>query len=273
MAEAVGLAQTLKDINKQYGAGTIVQLSDHKASIPVNVISTGNKIIDDLTGINGVPRGRVVEVYGPEAGGKTTLCLQIIAEAQKMGGVAAIIDAEHALNIDYAQQVGVDTDKLLMTQPDNGEEALEIARMLIESGGVTVVVIDSVAALVPRAELEGEMGDAQMGLQARLMSQAMRKITHAVKTTDTCLIFINQTRDKIGVMFGSPETTTGGKALKFYASLRIDIRRISQIKKADVIIGQNVKVKIVKNKFAAPYRDAELPLVYGRGLINPEGKK
>jgi recombination protein RecA len=266
------LADAVKDINKQFGAGTLVKMSDHKAAASVSVISTGNKVIDGLLSIGGLPRGRVSEIYGPEAGGKTTLCLQVLAQAQALGGVVAYIDAEHALDINYAHALGVNVDEMFLSQPDTGEDALEIVQMLIKSGGITAIVVDSVAALVPRAELEGDMGDAQMGLQARLMSQAMRKLNGAVKTTDTALIFINQIRDKIGVMFGNPETTTGGRALKFYSSIRIDIRRISQIKKSDVIIGQNVKVKIVKNKFAAPYRDAEIPLIYGKGLINPEAK-
>lgn len=272
MSKEVQLEETLKDIKKQFGAGAVMRLSDHSAAEPINVISTGNKAIDAITGIGGIPRGRVTEIFGPESGGKTTLTLQAIAEVQKAGGIAAFIDAENALDITYAQKLGVNTDALLMSQPDCGEDALSIAEMLIRSGGVTIIVVDSVAALVPRAELEGDMGDAQMGLQARLMSQAMRKLTKVVHTTSTSLIFINQVRDKLGVMFGNPETTTGGRALKFYASLRIDIRRLSQIKKGDVIIGQNTKVKIVKNKLSAPFRDVEVPLVYGRGLINQETK-
>ena len=275
MSKEQQLEEAIKTIHKQYGKGSLRVMSDHSAAEPVQVISTRNKVIDDLTGIGGIPRGRVTEIYGPESGGKTTLCLQIVAEAQSHGELAAYIDAEHAMDVEYAHKLGVDVDKLLISQPDCGEEALEITLMLIKSGGVSVVIVDSVAALVPRAELEGEMGDAQMGLQARLMSQAMRKLTHAVKTTNTVLIFINQVRDKIGVMFGSPETTTGGRALKFYSSIRLDIRRISQIKKGENIIGHNAKVKIVKNKLSAPYREETIPLVYGQGLVNPiqkEGK-
>lgn len=260
------LENTLAEIHKQFGKGSVRIMSDHSAAEPVQVISTRCKAIDTISGIGGIPRGRVTEIYGPEAGGKTTLCLQIMAETQAQGGLAAYIDAEHALNIDYARAVGVDVDKMLISQPDTGEDALQIVEMLIKSGGVSTVVVDSVAALVPRAELEGDMGDAQMGLQARLMSQAMRKLVSAVKSTNTALVFINQLRDKIGVMFGSPETTTGGKALKFYASMRIDIRRIQQIKKSDTVIGHIAKVKIVKNKLSAPYRDTEVQLIYGEGL-------
>ena len=262
------LDDAIAEIKKRYGKGAILALNDHRASEPVEHISTGNKIIDDLTGIGGIPRKRVTEVYGPESGGKTTLCLMAIAEAQKEGGVAAFVDAEHALDKTYAQALGVDTDKLLVSQPDNGEQALEIVELLVRSGAVAIIVVDSVAALVPAAELEGDMGDAQMGLQARLMSQAMRKLTQVVSKTNTALVFINQVRDKIGVMFGNPETTTGGRALKFYSSLRIDIRRIAQKKKGDVVIGAMTKVKIVKNKMAAPYRDAEILLTYGKGFLN-----
>lgn len=275
MSKESQLEEVKKQINKQYGAGAVMVMSDHRAAVPINVISTGNKIIDGLTGIGGIPRGRITEIYGPEAGGKTTLCLQILAQAQKLGGIVAYIDAEHALNIDYARDVGVDVDKMLISQPDAGEDGLEIARMLTKSGGVSAIVIDSVAALVPRSELEGDIGDAQMGLQARMMSQAMRVMNAEVMHSDTAMIFINQTRDKIGQMFGNPETTTGGKALKFYSSLRIDIRRIGQIKKGDTIVGHTAKCKIVKNKFSAPYTSAEIPLIYGQGLINPipkEGK-
>lgn len=266
------LDTAIKDIRKAYGAGSIRVLSDHAASEPIEVIGTGNDLINEITGIGGIPRGRITEIYGPEAGGKTTLCLQIIAAAQRSGGRAAFIDAEHALDPEYARTLGVDVDGLLMSQPDCGEDALEIVLTLVRSGAIMVIVVDSVAALVPRAELDGDMGDAQMGLQARLMSQAMRKLTAAVKTSGTSLIFINQTRDKIGVMFGNPETTTGGKALKFYSSLRIDVRRISQIKKSDVIIGQTTKVKIAKNKLSAPYRTTEVPLHYGLGFQNGEKK-
>ena len=261
------LAEAITTIHKQFGKGSLRVMSDHSAAEPVEVISTRNKDIDNITGIGGMPRGRVIEVYGPEAGGKTTLCLQLVAEAQSKGGLAAYIDAEHSLDINYARALGVDVDKMLISQPDCGEDALEIALTLARSGGVMIIVIDSVAALVPRSELEGEMGDAQMGVQGRLMSQAMRKMIGAVKNTDTLMVFINQIRDKIGVMFGNPETTTGGKALKFYSSMRVDIRRISQIKKSEAIIGQNVKVKIIKNKLSAPYRDVEVELHYGKGFI------
>ena len=266
------LAEAIKDIKKHFGAGAITVLSQHSAAEVTEVISTGNEFINEITGIGGIPRGRITEIYGPEAGGKTTLALQIIGQAQQNGGKAAFIDAEHALDPEYARTLGVDIDSLLMSQPDDGEQALEIVLTLVRSGAMMVIVVDSVAALVPRAELDGDMGDAQMGLQARLMSQAMRKLTAAVKTSGTSLIFINQTRDKIGVMFGNPETTTGGKALKFYASLRIDVRRISQIKKSDVIIGQNTKIKIAKNKLSAPYRTTEVPLHYGLGFQNGEKK-
>ena len=262
------LDEAIAEIKKRYGKGAILALNEHRASDPVEHISTGNKAIDDLTGIGGIPRGRITEVYGPESGGKTTLCLMAIAEAQKAGGVAAMVDAEHALDLPYAKALGVDTDKLLVSQPDNGEQALEIVELLVRSGAVAIIVVDSVAALVPQAELEGDMGDAQMGLQARLMSQACRKLTQCVSKTKTALVFINQVRDKIGVMFGNPETTTGGRALKFYSSLRIDIRRIGQKKKGDVVIGAVTKVKIIKNKMAAPYRSAEILLTYGLGFTN-----
>lgn len=266
------LQAAINEVNKRFGKGTVMALSQHSAAEPVDVVSTGNSQIDEITGIGGFPRGRVIEVYGPESGGKTTLTLQVIAEAQKLGGQAAFIDAEHALNLEYARDLGVDVDNLLVSQPDSGEDALETVEILTRSGQLAVIVVDSVAALVPRAELEGDMGDAQMGLQARLMSQAMRKLTKAVSDTNTVLIFINQVRDKIGVMFGNPETTTGGRALKFYASLRVDVRRISQKKKGDVVIGQNVKVKVIKNKVSAPYREVELLLVYGKGFVNTEEK-
>lgn len=264
--EALDVA--IKDIRKTYGAGSIRVMSDHTAAEPVKVVSTGNLIIDDLTGIGGLPRGRIVEIYGPEAGGKTTLCLQVIAQAQKLGGKVAYIDAEHSLDINYARDLGVDVDSMLVSQPDDGEEALEIALTLIKSSSIMVVIIDSVAALVPRSELRGDMGDAQMGLQARLMSQAMRKMVGAVKSTETLLIFVNQIRERIGVLFGSPETTAGGKALKFYSTIRMDCRRISQIKKSDVIVGQNVKLKTAKNKLSSPYRDCVVELHYGKGFIN-----
>ena len=266
------LQTAMAEVNKRFGKGTILPLNQHGAAEPCDVISTGNGQIDEITGIGGFPRGRVIEVYGPESGGKTTLTLQVIAEAQKAGGQAAFIDAEHALDPVYARKLGVDVDNLLISQPDCGEDALEIVEIMIKSGQLAVIVVDSVAALVPRAELEGEMGDPQMGLQARLMSQAMRKLTKAVSDTNTVLIFINQVREKIGVMFGNPETTTGGRALKFYASLRVDVRRISQKKKGDVVIGQNVKVKVIKNKVSAPYREVELLLVYGKGFVNTEEK-
>ena len=269
------LNETMTQIHKQFGKGSLRVMSDHSAAEPVSVISTRNNVIDGLTGIGGMPRGRIVEIYGPESGGKTTLCLQLVAEAQANGELAAYIDMENALDMEYVRKLGVDADKMLISQPDAGEDALEIVLLLLKSGGVSIIVVDSVAALVPRAELEGDMGDAQMGLMARMMSQAMRKLNGAVKHSGTCLVFINQIREKIGVMFGSPETTSGGRALKFFASVRLDIRRISQIKKGDIIIGHNAKVKIVKNKLSAPYRDAEVPLIYGQGLINPipkEGK-
>lgn len=261
------LETAMADVNKRFGKGSIMALSQSTASEPVDVITTGNKVIDGLTGIGGVPRGRIVEIYGPEAGGKTTLALQIIAEAQK-AGTAVFIDAEHALDINYARNLGVDVDNLLVSQPDCGEDSLEIAQAMIDSGQVSVVVIDSVAALVPRSELEGEMGDAQMGLQARLMSQAMRKLTITVSRTKTCLIFINQVRDKLNVKFGSPETTSGGRALKFAASLRIDVRRIAQKKKGENIIGNEVKVKIAKNKLSAPFKEEVVILEFGKGFRN-----
>lgn len=264
------LTEAIQEIHKQYGKGSLLAMSDHSAAEPVQVVSTGNKIIDDLTGIGGLPRGRITEVFGPEAGGKTTLCLQVMAEAQKAGGKVSYLDAEHSLNIDYARAVGVNVDDMLVSQPDDGEQALEIALMLIRSGCVTAVVIDSVAALVPRAELEGEMGDAQMGLQARLMSQAMRKMNAAVKNTNTLLLFVNQVRDKIGQMWGNPETTTGGRALKFYSSIRLDCRRISSIKKGDAVIGQKVKLRTSKNKLSSPYRECEVPLIYGKGFLNSD---
>jgi len=267
--------EALKTIRKQFGAGSIQKMSDHRSAEPVEVISTRCDGIDEITGVGGFPVSRITEVFGPESGGKTTLTLQVIAEAQSKGGLAAFIDAEHALNVDFARDLGVDVDNMLISQPNCGEDALEIVSMLVKSKGISVVVVDSVAALVPRAELDGDFGDAQMGLQARLMSQAMRKLTADVHHSGTVMIFINQIRDKIGQMFGNPETTTGGRALKFYSSLRVDVRRISQIKKGDSIIGQQSKVKIIKNKMAAPYRAAEIPLIYGRGFVNPiaEGKK